>query len=383
MAAWTTPADVVSKLDRRWRRGEFLTWFASGMSWEPLALGLRGPSASDTADRFDDVRAWVERWRRERRLRVELKTVGGRLVGVNEVPARACVDSYEQLWSVLGVQAEVRRFTDLLDMTKPRAPAIAEWMIAKPMDVLRQAEEWPRLVDTVLWIETHAGPDKYLRQVDVPGVDTKFIERHRGILSALLDRQLPEQRVDRDRPPSDFAGRYRFRRKPTYVRFRHLGRAIGFSELTVQVAELAETPLESQTVYIVENEITYLAFPPVRDAVVVFGGGYAVNRLEPLRWLAGKDLVYWGDIDTHGFAILNRLRRVFGRTRSLLMDRATLLAHESQWVRDSAPTNEHLEMLLPDEAALYTDLVEGTFGPAVRLEQERISFSAVEQAVRR
>ena len=60
--------------------------------------------------------------------------------------------------------------------------------------------------------------------------------------------------------------------------------------------------------------------------MVIFGGGYAVPVLQPLGWLASLDLVYWGDIDTHGFAILDRLRHRLPRARSILMDRATLLA---------------------------------------------------------
>jgi hypothetical protein len=380
---WTTPADVIHKLRRRWERGELLSRFASGAPWEPLVFGLRGPSARDTAARFDDVRAWAEQWRRVRHLRVETKPVGGRVIGSNELPGRVWVDSYEQLWSVLGVQADVRSFARLLEATKPRAPVIAGWLVDKPMEALRHADEWGRLIDTVLWIDAHAHPEMYLRQVDVPGVDTKFLERHRTILTALLERQLPEHRVDRGKPPSDFAGRFRFRRKPAYVRFRHLAGDVGFSEMTVRVPELAGLPPAVSTVFVVENEITYLAFPPAKDAVVIFGEGYASGKLEPLRWLTGKSLVYWGDIDTHGFAILNRLRRTFGHTRSMLMDRATLFAHESQWVDEPSPTAEHLEMLLPEEAALYTDLVEDVLGPAVRLEQERISFSAIEEAVQR
>ncbi|WP_158884566.1 DUF3322 domain-containing protein [Amycolatopsis anabasis] len=383
LSGWTLPADVVRKLRRRWERGEFLSRFAAGAPWEPMAVGLRGPNARDVADRFGEVRAWVEHWRREQRLRIEMKPVGGRVIGANDIPARAWVDSYDQLWAVLGVRTEMRRFADLLDATKPRAPAIAEWMIAKPMEALRHAREWAGLVDTVLWIDAHAHPDMYLRQVDVPGVDTKFIERHRTILSEMLDRQLPEQRVDRTKPPSDFAGRYRFRSKPAYVRFRHLAAGAGFSELSVRVSELADTPLDAHTVFVVENEVTYLAFPPAEDAIVIFGEGYAATRLEPLRWLPDKNLVYWGDIDTHGFAILNRLRRAFGHVRSMLMDRTTLLAHEGQWVREPNPAADHLEMLLPDEAALYTDLVEDVLGTAVRLEQERISYAAIEQVVRR
>jgi hypothetical protein len=381
-AGWTVPGDVLGKLRRRWERGDFLAQLAGGIRWEPLAIGLRGPSAQDTAAHLDRARAWVEQWQRVRHLRIEARTVGGRVAGTNEIPGRVWVDSYEQLWAALGVQPDVRTFTALLEATRLRAPVIAGWMSAKPMEVLSHQGEWARLVDTALWIEKHARPDMYVRQIDVPGVDTKFIERYRAILAALLDRLLPEERVDRSRPASDFSGRYRFRQKPSYVRFRRLSDGPGFSELAVRVSELADTPPAARTVFVVENEITYLAFPPVEDAVVIFGEGYAASRLRPLRWLADKNLVYWGDIDTHGFAILNSVRRSFEGTRSMLMNRATLLAHEGQWVGEPNPTGEHLEALLPDEASLYTDLVEGALGDCVRLEQERISYAAIEQATR-
>lgn len=157
----------------------------------------------------------------------------------------------------------------------------------------------------------------------------------------------------------------------------------GFSELSVRLDELAAAAPECTTIYVIENDITYLAFPPVADAVVLFGGGYAVSVLEQLGWLADRELIYWGDIDTHGLAILDRLRRSFPHARSMLMDRATLLAHEGQWVEEASPHVASLDLLRPAEAELYRDLVEDTFGPSVRLEQERVSYAAVERAVRR
>lgn len=39
------------------------------------------------------------------------------------------------------------------------------------------------------------------------------------------------------------------------------------------------------TGFVVENEITYLVFPDVDDAMVVFGGGYGVSRLASVGWL--------------------------------------------------------------------------------------------------
>src|ERR1035441_3595643 len=188
---------------------------------------------------------------------------------------------------------------------------------------LALARDWSQLLATVAWIDERQTPGMYLRQVDVPGVDTKFIERHRAVLTDLLDPQLDVSRIDQE--PRDFEGRFRFRRKPAYVRFRcGLLRDGGFTELTVRADELTAPPPGITRAYIVENEVTYLAFPLPADAMVIFGGGYAVDALESLAWLAALDVIYWGDIDTHGFAILNRLRHHVSQARSILMDRATL-----------------------------------------------------------
>ncbi|GAA0917802.1 DUF3322 and DUF2220 domain-containing protein [Virgisporangium aurantiacum] len=383
--SWTVPGDVVAGLRKRWDRGEFLAAIAEDRPWEPVGVPIRAPSPTEIASAFGEVQDWAAQWRGPAagKLRVEYRPIGGRAIGANLVPARAWLDTPEQLWSVLGVTPRVRRFTDLVSDTRRDAPTLVSFMTAQPMKVLAHEAVWPALVRTVRWIADRATPEMYLRQVDVPGVDTKFIERHRTLLADLLDRHLPDDRVDRGAPPWDFARRYRFRGKPRYVRLRHLDArsAEPFTEVMVRVDELACRPPAASTVYVVENEITYLAFPPVADAIVVLGGGYAVPTLHPLAWLTGRRLIYWGDIDTHGFAILDRLRQSFPHAGSMLMDRATLLAHDGQWVREPTPTDAALQRLDPAESALYRDLVEDALGPAVRLEQERVRFSAVTDAV--
>ena len=137
----------------------------------------------------------------------------------------------------------------------------------------------------------------------------------------------------------------------------------GYTELAVRADELTAPPSGITRAYVIENEITYLAFPLPPDAIVIFGGGYAVQTLESLNWLASLDLVYWGDLDTHGFAILNRLRHHFPGARSMLMDRATLLAHQHQWVTEPVPSTAALDLLAPAEQDLYRALGAGVFGP--------------------
>jgi hypothetical protein len=67
----------------------------------------------------------------------------------------------------------------------------------------------------------------------------------------------------------------------------------------------------------------------------------------------------------------------------MLMDRRTLLDHEGHWIQESEPNSERLDLLDPAEADLYQDLVEDSFGRSVRLEQERIRFSAIERELRK
>ena len=345
--AWTRPDDVRAALRRKWQSGALLTAFADGADWEPLGFPLRGPN-----------------------------------VGSNLIPGRAWIDSYEAAWGLLGVLPEVRRFTELAEATRDSCPRLVPWLGRHPIKALQLSAVWEQVLGTVRWIDERQRPGMYLRQVDVPGVDSKFIEGHRGVLTQLLDLQLDPDRVDA--AAVDFSARYGFRRKPGYVRFRCTGLSgsgfCGFSEMTVRLDELATAPRGITRVYVVENEITYLAFPLTGDAMVIFGAGYAVSVLEPLGWLAGLDLVYWGDIDTHGFTILDRLRRLFPHARSMLMDRGTLLAHRTQWVTEPNPSAGPLNLLDAEEAQLYHHLVADALGPSVRLEQERVSFAAIQQA---
>jgi len=379
-SSWTRPADVRAALGKKWQSGVLLTAFASGLDWEPLGLPLRGPAPGEIGERLGEVQEWVGEWERAGRgpLRIEYKKVGGRHVGSNMIPGRAWIDGYDQAWALLGVRNQVHRLTELAEATRKSCPLLVPWVARRPMKALRLEARWRQLLATVRWIDQWQWPGMYLRQVDAPGVDTKFIEQNRGVLAELLDLQLDPDRIDTD--AADFEGRYRFRRKPGYVRFRSSG-FHGFSELSVRADEFTAAPSGLTRVYVLENEITYLALPCAESAMVIFGGGYAVPVLEPLDWLADLDLVYWGDIDTHGFAILDRLRQRFPHARSMLMDRATLLAHREQWVTEPSPWAASPELLDTEEALLYRDLVADVLGPSVRLEQERIRFGVIEQAM--
>jgi hypothetical protein len=379
---WTQAADLVGVLRKRWDRGSYLQAHAAGEAWAPVTLPVKGPSASDLLGQLDTCRRWIERFAREARVfNVEYRTVQSRHLGANQLPARVRVDSFEQLCRILGTSEDVRSLDDLMARTQASStPELTAWVARFPLVALDNQPIWDQVLATVGWIRDHPAP-VYIRQIDLEGVDTKFVERNHRLLDQLLSLALPGSRVDDS--ASSFVRKFRFLEKPGYTRLRMLDDApLGYTEMTVRTDELAIKDPGVSTVFVVENEVTYLAFPRVPDAVVVFGSGFGLAGLANVPWLHDKEIVYWGDIDTYGFDILDRLRSNFQEVRSILMDRETLLAHSRQWVTEPSPTNRPLAYLTAEEAALYRDLVEGVYGRAVRLEQERVRFSLIDRVLR-
>ncbi len=390
--AWTNVNELVATLRKRWDSGRYARDYAAGLPWIPLELPVRAPTAAELLDRFDEALRWAEQFRRQsstaggrERFSVGYRTVKGRNLGANSVPARIRIDTFEQLCSLLNTTGDVNALDAVMKQTSAALPALIPWVTAHPLRALQHAERWSDVLATVAWIAENDTTQLYLRQIDVEGVDTKFVERHQKLLDDLLTELLPPERIDSRFATAEFTRRFGFRPKPGYTRFRLLSPQPAFpaplSELRLRTDELADVELVIETVFVVENEVTYLAFPAVPCSIVVFGSGFGLTALEDLPWMQRKTIVYWGDIDTHGFDILNRLRSRFDSVQSMLMDEETLLAHAGQWVWEAKPTNRPLPHLSGPEGALYRDLIEDRYGRGVRLEQERVRFSLLRRAI--
>ena len=156
----------------------------------------------------------------------------------------------------------------------------------------------------------------------------------------------------------------------------------GLADIELPVTELAALPLrparDSRSSRTCNRDSPTPACPSLPGTLAVVGLGYALEPLAEIGWLADAPIDYWGDIDTHGLAMLARLRRHFGHVRSRLMDEVTLLDHRALWVEETRPhAATSLDGLDEAEAALYDDLRRGRWGIGVRLEQERIAWPRV------
>lgn len=385
---WTDAQDLRAQLQRCWDRGELLAGMVSGESSFPRRLTLKGPTSAQMAEHFDTVRAWIAELRALPHYRVEMRELRHRVLGANEVPKAVWVDTLDDALAVLGQRRQAGHFATLVERTRERQPLLLEWIASKPLKILELADVWDHLLDVVDWVKLHPRPGVYLRQVDIPGVHSKFIEAHRGVLVQWLDRVLPPEAVDTTATGvSGFARRYGFRDKPQRIRLRVLDPAhallpgAGDADIALDAESFARLAPTVSRVFITENEINFLAFPRAPDSLLIFGAGYGFDVLVQAAWLTRCQVFYWGDIDTHGFAILDQLRTYLPHVRSLLMDRATLLAFEAQWGVEDKQTLGDLPRLDAEECALYDDLRDNRLSPNLRLEQERIGFGWVETAL--
>lgn len=361
----------------------------------PLRLTLKGPSSTDMSERFDAVREWVRELQLHAKAdskngyRLTLRTVRHRVIGSNAVPHEAWIDTPDDAFGLIGKAREALRFAGLVGETRIRVPSLLPWLAKHPLRGLALADDWSRLLDIAVWLQAHPRPAIYLRQVDLPGLHSKFIEGHRPVLSELFDIVLPGQAVDTSMVgTSHFLPRYGFREKPIRVRFRLLDPAHALfpggtdQDITITYDTFASLNPVASRVFITENEVNFLAFPPLADSMVVFGAGYGFDMLAQAEWLGNKALYYWGDIDTHGFAILDQLRSHMPHVVSFLMDKETLIAHHEQWGTEPSPTLRELPRLTPKERAVYDDIRwQRLQNNCVRLEQERISFGWLQQAL--
>jgi hypothetical protein len=287
--------------------------------------------------------------------------------------------------ALLGMQAEARRFHQLSEITLAAFPELAAWLARRPFVALEHDAEWNRILTVLGWLRQHPRPGVYLRQLEIPGVDSKFIESAKGLLAELLDLVLPAETIYlQAHPTRQFEQRYGILPRQPLVRFRVLDpaqRLGGLDDIATPATQFAQLDLAIHSVFITENETNGIAFPDCPDSIVIFGLGYGLTRLAQVAWLQDKAIHYWGDLDTHGFAILDRLRASLPHARSFLMDRETLELHRALWSHEPSPHVGVLSRLTDGEAALYEALKQNHFGGGVRLEQERIAFAWVRQAL--
>lgn len=370
-------------------------WICDGDLF-PIQLSLGKITDKQLLHDYDAVRRWVaeleKRFSKHSSVDIEYQDVQFKTMGRQRIPVSLSVQSADGLASYLSCLQSWRSFKQQVVMIQEHQPRLNQWISDHPNEVDQYLTAWPQLIKVIDWFLSNPQPQCYVRQLPIAGVDTKFIYQHRAILKQLLDLLLPDAAICQDVDgfqSHGFERRFGLRYEEPQVRFRLLDPLLmsefsGLDDLTLNLSAFEKLDLLVDRVFITENKVNGLAFPALKNSLVIFGLGYGIQMLKSVKWLSACQIHYWGDIDTHGFKILSQIRHYLPQTRSLLMDESTLLSSKAFWGVESTPASDNeLANLHPEEQSLYQSLKQHRWATNLRLEQERIPFDQVQDALQR
>ena len=410
---WTTLAMLRAQAQKAWDNGSLLRELLEPGGVYPRRRPLKRPTAATLRSDYAAARAWAaELFAATGHFTLDTAEVGRSTVGANLLPAAAVFASADDEITFVGKTKDAARFRGLTDGVAALDPAFRSWVLKRPLQLLELGGDALTAARVSLWLRDNPSPGVYVRQLSLPGVHTKFIEHHRKVIGELAaelraepllpsdndsdvaeDDVLPEVAAEPGSllgqttartPAARFAARHGFHHPPELVRFRALdpgtpllGQA---RDLTVTAEAFSTLNLPVQRVIVTENLVNFLALPEAPVTLAIYGGGYGFSSLRDAGWLRDCEVRYWGDLDTHGFRILDQLRAVHPHVVSVLMDEETLLAHREAWGTEPTPSRAALNRLTDEESALYEALGSDQFGRSVRLEQELVRWDwAVER----
>ncbi len=370
------PEEAVATLTRRFER-EHAAWLVQGADdvasrW-PLTLGLAMPTERELSADAAAVRRWAEAWAGwPHAHQVQWQTRQWPRLGEQQLPAALVMHTPQSVADVVGQGTRWRRAAQRLAALQTACPATRDLPPRQRVfDALADHSDadFDCLRALLTWTQDNPASGLRLRQLPVAGLHTKWVQAHYGLITDLVAtlRGLPSAR--------DLLALLGLGTPPVRLRLRLLcprlrGEVGGLGDIEAPLQELAALPIAPARVLIVENLETGLALPDIDGCVALMKLGHAVGLVQRLPWLKDASrAVYWGDIDTHGFAILDKVRTVVPRIESVLMDKATLQQFAPLCVPESQPHPcNSLQHLTAAEHAALQVLAQR------RLEQERLPW---------
>ena len=362
----------------------FLQAAVRGDDFFPLQIRFRKARASDD---YMGLRQWVgellagskEELGFGYTVTLEERTL--RRYGSQSLPAGIAIETETDFLRLIGKVEEFALWQQAKAGTLDRFPQLRDWLAHNPQRLLPYVGIWDDLLAVCAYFVAYPRPNLYVRELPL-AVHTKFIEENQAILRQLLDELLPAEAIDEDE--SHFERRYGLRYDEPQIRLRllddELRHTLGWpaADISLTLSECAALKgMRERMVFIVENKMTFLTLPPVRNGAAIWGKGFQVGLLRDIPWLAGCDIWYWGDVDAQGFAILSQLRGYWPHARSFLMDTGTLETYGAFVVAGTPAEEAALANLTGPEMGVYQRIVANGW----RLEQERIAQEDVRRAV--
>lgn len=310
---------------------------------------------------------------------LEIEKIQSRTNGVQTAVRRIYFSTEEDYLTFISKKKNVNRLENAARYIKENLNSkisIQDWCLKHIQILLEEQEEsyWENIILCVNWLNENQDSGIYIRNIQLP-VHTKFIENNKGIIKSLSDNAECKD---------DFETTFGLKAKPERIRVRSLDNAIKIEilgkeleECTFDIEDFALLPeglTDSITsIIIVENEMVYLTFPDVAGAICLWGHGFTVNILKTVGWLKEKQILYFGDLDEHGFEILSTLRASLPQAKTFCMEKSILEKYDRFLVKGVQLAGRKIPENLTDAEKETFMILRNAPIEKSRLEQERIT----------
>lgn len=309
---------------------------------------------------------------------LDYQTIKTKIIGTQQLPTSIYFDTEKDFVKFLGKEKDVENFINNWQIINTNFPELKDWIIRNPTKIIQHQGKWESIIKVCNYFKNCPQPNLYIRELPA-NVHTKFIESNQSVLTELLDIIIQNHFNPNER---EFEKRFNLKFCEPLVRFKILDKSISASffsnldDISIPISQFESLKLPLKKVLIVENKTNLhtiaLTLPSMKNTIVIFGQGNAVTNIKNATWFNDITVLYWGDIDAHGFEMLSRIRKHFKHTKSVLMDKATF---DKYFENDlGKPTTDTTTLNLTDnESELYNLLKANNW----RLEQEKIPIQYV------
>lgn len=367
------PEDVKSILKRKYANNYF-SW--SGSSDFSLKIVLGRLTEKEVISYGQKFHKWVDQWKANLPGELIWEEYNWKIVGKQTLPTALILKNPRDVALWIDELNHWESFDQIKKyLAKEFSQLSPRLLNSIYMTYGNQISELDKLLSVVNWLVKNRNSNLYARQLPIKGIDSKWVEKNKDIITQVLIEITPKENET-----DDFYSITGLKSFPFSVRVRILdpklsAKIAGITDLTINLDELIKLDLGASKILLVENLQSGLALGVIPETIAIMGMGNSVSLLASVAWLKTLKIYYWGDIDTYGFAILNQLRMHFPSCVSVLMDKKTLLDNiDYKSLEPKQYTFGELANLTKLESELFESLKTHEWGQSLRLEQERIPW---------
>ncbi|RUM67967.1 MAG: hypothetical protein DSZ07_07790, partial [Sulfurovum sp.] len=167
-----TPKNIIQRLTTIYNRGEHIKAYLTNELFG-ITIKFKRLSQKDIEQNFSEVRKWIEELNQSP-FDIEFIEINYKSIGKQFIPQKLEINQeifLQQLSKIKIFQKHKR----LIEQSIIQFPKLRELLISKPNLIILYDSVWVEILKVCEYFLSNPNPNLYIRELDIAGVDTKFI----------------------------------------------------------------------------------------------------------------------------------------------------------------------------------------------------------------